>query len=127
MTVVVCYARWYNSDDWPRTPLSTQALQNTDELFKQSELSAACDVGWPDCFNSGMFVFVPSQDTYAKLIEFAKTTGSFDGGDQGLLNSYFPTWNRLSFVYNMVASAAYTYLPAFKQWVYLTIGIQFDN
>lgn len=92
------------------------ALQNSDELFSQPELSAACDVGWPDCFNSGMFVFVPSQETYDRLIDFAKTTGSFDGGDQGLLNSFFPSWNRLSFVYNMVASAAYTYLPAFKQF-----------
>lgn len=92
------------------------ALQNTDELFMESELSAACDVGWPDCFNSGMFVFVPNTETYQRLLEFAGTTGSFDGGDQGLLNSFFSNWNRLSFVYNMVASACYTYLPALKQY-----------
>ncbi|XP_047735913.1 glycogenin-1 isoform X2 [Hyalella azteca] len=94
----------------------TLALQNTDELFTQPELSAACDVGWPDCFNSGMFVFVPSQETYEQLLDFAKTKGSFDGGDQGLLNSFFPNWHRLSFVYNMVATACYTYLPAFKEF-----------
>ncbi|KAF2363783.1 Glycosyl transferase family 8 [Trinorchestia longiramus] len=92
------------------------ALQNTDELFSHPELSAACDVGWPDCFNSGMFVFVPSADTYTRLLDFARSRGSFDGGDQGLLNSFFPSWNRLSFVYNMVATACYSYLPAFKEF-----------
>ncbi|KAA0202103.1 hypothetical protein HAZT_HAZT003187 [Hyalella azteca] len=63
-----------------------------------------------------MFVFVPSQETYEQLLDFAKTKGSFDGGDQGLLNSFFPNWHRLSFVYNMVATACYTYLPAFKEF-----------
>ncbi len=66
------------------------------------------DVGWPDCFNSGVFVFVPSEATYRYLLNVAATTGSFDGGDQGLLNEAFPRWNRLSFVYNMVVSATYT-------------------
>jgi len=94
----------------------TLALQNIDELFSKPELSAACDIGWPDCFNSGMFVFTPSQDTYEGLIKFAQEKGSFDGGDQGLLNMYFPEWNRVSFVFNMVASATYTYTPAFKQF-----------
>jgi len=94
----------------------TLALQNIDELFEQPELSASCDIGWPDCFNSGMFVFAPSRDTYDALLAFAKENGSFDGGDQGLLNMFFPNWNRVSFVYNMVASATYTYVPAFKQF-----------
>jgi len=54
-------------------------LQNIDDLFNREELSAAPDVGWPDCFNSGVFVFRPSADTYASLLQFAVTTGSFDG------------------------------------------------
>jgi len=54
-------------------------LTNIDELFEREELSAAPDVGWPDCFNSGVFVFRPSDDTYASLLQFALTTGSFDG------------------------------------------------
>lgn len=91
-------------------------VQNPDDLFTHSELTACCDVGWPDCFNSGMFVFVPNQDTYGRLLSLAETQGSFDGGDQGLLNSAFPDWHRVSFVYNMVASATYTYLPAYKQY-----------
>ncbi|XP_069167302.1 glycogenin-1 isoform X2 [Procambarus clarkii] len=91
-------------------------VQNPDDLFSHPELTAVCDIGWPDCFNSGMFVFVPSLDTYGKLLQHAETQGSFDGGDQGLLNTAFPNWHRVSFVYNMVASATYTYLPAYKQY-----------
>lgn len=54
-------------------------LQNCDELFDREELSAAPDVGWPDCFNSGVFVYKPSEETYQKLIKFALDHGSFDG------------------------------------------------
>merc|ERR1711973_860275 len=79
----------------------TMALQSLDSLFAEPELTACCDIGWPDCFNSGMFVFVPSQATYDSLVNMAGTEGSFDGGDQGLLNSFFPKWNRVSFLYNM--------------------------
>lgn len=48
--------------------------------------------------------------------------GSFDGGDQGLLNQYFADWatsdikKRLPFLYNVTAYASYCYLPAFKQF-----------
>ena len=30
----------------------TLVRQNIDDLFSREELSAAPDVGWPDCFNS---------------------------------------------------------------------------
>lgn len=56
-----------------------QVLQNVDELFDREELSAAPDAGWPDCFNSGVFVFRPSLDTYQSLRDFATSQGSFDG------------------------------------------------
>lgn len=55
-------------------------LSNIDELFDREELSAAPDPGWPDCFNSGVFVFHPSEETYAKLLEYCSEHGSFDGG-----------------------------------------------
>jgi glycogenin glucosyltransferase len=101
----------------------TLVLDNVDELFERDELSAAPDVGWPDCFNSGVFVFAPSLDTYSKLIEFAAASGSFDGGDQGLLNSFFNDWaskdirKHLPFIYNVTPNAAYGYTPAFKKYV----------
>ncbi|XP_073991093.1 glycogenin 1 isoform X4 [Rhodnius prolixus] len=95
-------------------------VQNCDELFEREELSAAPDVGWPDCFNSGVFVFLPSKDTFKALIDCALGRGSFDGGDQGLLNTFFNDWptkdikKHLPFIYNMVSTASYSYLPAFK-------------
>lgn len=100
----------------------TMVLSNVDELFEREELSAAPDPGWPDCFNSGVFVFRPSNETYEKLLTFCSENGSFDGGDQGVLNSFFNTWatadisKHLPFVYNLSSIAIYSYLPAFKQY-----------
>ncbi|XP_057332963.1 general transcriptional corepressor trfA isoform X1 [Microplitis mediator] len=100
----------------------TLVIRNCDELFEREELSAAPDVGWPDCFNSGVFVFKPSQQTFASLTAFAASKGSFDGGDQGLLNLYFSDWahkdisKHLPFIYNMCSTATYSYLPAYKQF-----------
>ena len=48
-------------------------------MFSFDELSAVPDCGWPDMFNSGVFVYKPSTETYKNLIELAKTEGSFDG------------------------------------------------
>ncbi|XP_056446113.1 glycogenin-1-like [Gadus chalcogrammus] len=100
----------------------TLVLSNIDELFEREELSAAPDPGWPDCFNSGVFVFTPSNETHEKLLAFCSENGSFDGGDQGVLNSYFNTWatadisRHLPFIYNLSSIAIYSYLPAFKQY-----------
>ena len=57
----------------------TLVLQNVDELFEREELSAAPDIGWPDTFNSGVFVFEPSIETFNKLVLLAGEIGSFDG------------------------------------------------
>merc|ERR1712058_141786 len=98
----------------------TLVLQNSDELFDREEFSAAPDAGWPDCFNSGVFVFCPSLETFKKLIQHAITQHVFDGGDQGLLNTFFSDWatkdisRHIPFIYNVVATATYSYLPAYK-------------
>ncbi|KAG8580860.1 hypothetical protein GDO81_007447 [Engystomops pustulosus] len=98
----------------------TMVLQNIDDLFEREELSAAPDPGWPDCFNSGVFVFQPSIKTYNQLLQLATEKGSFDGGDQGLLNTFFNTWatkdihKHLPFIYNLSSISIYSYLPAFK-------------
>ncbi|KAK6034124.1 glycosyltransferase, family 8 [Cooperia oncophora] len=100
----------------------TMVLQNADELFERPEFSAAADIGWPDCFNSGVFVYVPSMETYRRLLAFAISHGSFDGGDQGLLNEFFAGWrdwpaiHRLPFIYNMTAGSFYSYAAAFKRF-----------
>jgi len=65
-------------------------LRNIDDLFEREEFSAAPDAGWPDCFNSGVFVYRPSKETFRRLTQFAsQRDASFDGGDQGLLNAFF--------------------------------------
>ncbi|XP_072787960.1 glycogenin-2 isoform X3 [Taeniopygia guttata] len=100
----------------------TLVLCNVDELFDREEFSAAPDSGWPDCFNSGVFVFQPSLKTYNLLLQFAAEHGSFDGGDQGLLNSFFSNWatadigKHLPFLYNLSSSSVYTYVPAFNHF-----------
>ncbi|CAH8456440.1 unnamed protein product [Heterobilharzia americana] len=96
----------------------TVVLKNIDDLFERDELSASPDPGWPDCFNSGVFVFKPCLETYKKLLQFAIEHGSFDGGDQGLLNLFFADWAtkdirfHLPFVYNVINQAFYSYPPA---------------
>uniref|UniRef100_A0A8C6RTB9 glycogenin glucosyltransferase n=1 Tax=Nannospalax galili TaxID=1026970 RepID=A0A8C6RTB9_NANGA len=98
----------------------TLVLTNIDDLFEREELSAALDPGWPDCFNSGVFVFQPSIETYNQLLQLASEQGSFDGGDKGLLNTFFSNWattdirKHLPFIYNLSSIAVYSYLPAFK-------------
>ena len=69
--------------------LRPQALSNIDELFDREELSAAPDPGWPDCFNSGVFVFCPSMETYGKLLQYCTEHGSFDGKPGGTNFSHF--------------------------------------
>ncbi|KAJ3393547.1 hypothetical protein HDU84_001677 [Entophlyctis sp. JEL0112] len=109
--------------------------------------AAAPDVGWPDCFNSGVFVTRPNKSLFEALIWYARWgRASFDGGDQGLLNSFFRSWasggsapfeatstvpgapecpkfpqeltatGRLPFVFNVTPSAVYSYLPAVKEF-----------
>ncbi|PAA92011.1 hypothetical protein BOX15_Mlig012577g1, partial [Macrostomum lignano] len=100
----------------------TLVMANIDDLLEREELSAAPDPGWPDCFNSGVFVYRPSEDTYRRLLDFARSCTSFDGADQGLLNMFFNDWatkditKHLPFTYNCVSQAFYSYLPAFRHF-----------
>ena len=97
------------------------AVRAPDELLSMSfdeglGLAAAPDVGWPDCFNSGVMVLRPNMDDYHALLALAKDGISFDGADQGLLNLHFKEWHRLSFTYNCTPSANYQYIPAYKHF-----------
>jgi glycogenin glucosyltransferase len=94
-------------------------LRDIDDLFQREEFSAAPDAGWPDCFNSGVFVYRPSKETFKKLAQFAsQENASFDGGDQGLLNGFFSNWRtsdisrHIPFTYNVTANTFYSYVPA---------------
>jgi alpha-N-acetylglucosamine transferase len=85
-------------------------IRPLDHLFSlPHEFSAVPDVGWPDIFNSGVMVLTPGEDRFAQLNQLLKSTPSWDGGDQGLLNEWRGgNWNRLSFIYNTTPTAAYT-------------------
>lgn len=97
-------------------------LKNIDDLFEREEFSACADIGWPDCFNSGVFVAIPKEETYQALMKLAEKEGSFDGGDQGLLNSFFSDWSvgpssrRIPFIYNLTINASYSYAPAYARF-----------
>ncbi|KAI0347772.1 hypothetical protein BDW22DRAFT_1349839 [Trametopsis cervina] len=93
-------------------------LRPISHLFSlPHEFSAVPDVGWPDIFNSGVLVITPGQDKFDDLMKLQKSKGSWDGGDQGLLNEWRGSdWNRLSFVYNTTPTAAYTYAPAYERF-----------
>jgi glycogenin len=73
------------------------------------EFAAAPDVGWPDIFNSGVMAFQPGQEKFDEIMTILQSKGSWDGGDQGVLNEWRgDNWHRLSFTYNTTPTAAYT-------------------
>ncbi|KAF4119676.1 Glycosyl transferase family 8 [Geosmithia morbida] len=111
----------------------TLVLSNLDHLFSLPDhigFAASPDVGFPDCFNSGVMLLKPNKTTYMELSRLAGEVESFDGGDQGLLNIHFGdgtlghpvkrllsnqespdpaarAWFRLSFTYNMQMHKVY--------------------
>lgn len=68
--------------------------------FATNRILASPDSGFPDVFNSGVFVIKPNEADYKNLVRLAtdvkpKKSTTFDGADQGLLNQYFnsqPDW-----------------------------------
>jgi glycogenin glucosyltransferase len=95
------------------------ALRAPEELFDlQAPFAAAPDIGWPDCFNSGVMALTPNMGEYWSLQTLATSGASFDGADQGLLNEYYVNrpWHRLSFTYNCTPSASYQYEPAYRHF-----------
>lgn len=96
----------------------TLPLRIPEELFDlEVYFAASPELGFPDCFNSGMMVLKPSQETFTSLRKLAAEGSSFDGGDQGLLNLQFPNFHKLSFLYNMELNRVYRlYMPAIFQF-----------
>ncbi|KZV99006.1 hypothetical protein EXIGLDRAFT_763004 [Exidia glandulosa HHB12029] len=99
-----------DADVLPLRPLS--------HLFSlPHQFAAVPDVGWPDIFNSGVMVFSPGEDKFDQIMGVVNSKGSWDGGDQGVLNEWRgDDWHRLSFTYNTTPTAAYTYAPAYERF-----------
>jgi hypothetical protein len=85
----------------------TLVLRPVDELFERPAPAAAPDFFLPDRFNSGVMVIEPSRALLARLLEALAALPSYDGGDQGFLNSFWPDWwampvaHRLPAAYNL--------------------------
>lgn len=95
----------------------TVALRAPNELLTvDADFAAVPDIGWPDCFNTGLMVLKPNMADYYALLALAQRGISFDGADQGLLNMHFRDWERLSFVYNCTPSGNYQYVPAYRHF-----------
>jgi hypothetical protein len=93
------------------------AIRAPNELLNHdADFAAVPDIGWPDCFNSGLLVLRPNLGDYYSLLALAQRGISFDGADQGLLNMHFRDWDRLSFTYNCTPSGSYQYIPAYKHF-----------
>jgi glycogenin glucosyltransferase len=70
----------------------TAVVRNVDELFARPSFAAAPDFFLPDRFNSGVMVIQPSRKTFGRMMQALANSGTYDGGDQGFLNSFYPDW-----------------------------------
>ncbi|KAI3487473.1 hypothetical protein L1887_48577 [Cichorium endivia] len=134
--------KWLGFDKLVFLDADTLVLRPIDHLFRLGSsvhFAAAPDTGWPDAFNSGVMMLTPSTDTFEAIRSFARTTGSWDGADQGLLNDFYGSddssaslpdeaqspdtssapgggWKRLSFRYNVTSHGGYTFAPAYQRY-----------
>ncbi|CAD5229479.1 unnamed protein product [Bursaphelenchus okinawaensis] len=67
--------------------LDTLVVDNVEEVFQCGEFCAA--LRHSDMFNSGVFVLKPNLKVYNDMLNTVQTASSYDGGDQGFLNTYF--------------------------------------
>jgi len=85
----------------------TIVMSPIDELFERPFFAAAPDFFMPDRFNSGVMVLDPSQQRFDEIVATLGKAETYDGGDQGILNTYWPDWwsmpaaHRLPATYNL--------------------------
>eukprot|EP00277_Geminigera_cryophila_P010898 CAMPEP_0179455574 /NCGR_PEP_ID=MMETSP0799-20121207/39504_1 /TAXON_ID=46947 /ORGANISM="Geminigera cryophila, Strain CCMP2564" /LENGTH=234 /DNA_ID=CAMNT_0021254721 /DNA_START=29 /DNA_END=736 /DNA_ORIENTATION=+ len=82
-------------------------VQSMEDLFERdTDFAAAPDTFPPDRFNAGVLLLRPSLEVFEDMMLQIATTPSYDAGDTGFLNAYFPNWytsgpeQRLPFGYN---------------------------
>lgn len=81
----------------------TIALQNLDDLFARPYFAAAPDFFIPDRFNSGVMVLDPSEETFGRMMDKLAREPSYDGGDQGFLNNFYPDWYAMPVAHRLPA------------------------
>ena len=70
----------------------TLVLGSLEPLLERSCFAAAPCASAPDLFNTAVMVVQPCAETFAEMVSLIHTLPSYDGGDQGFLNSYFADW-----------------------------------
>jgi glycogenin glucosyltransferase len=123
-TTTECYTKlrvWQQTDLTKLVYIDADAivLGDLEPLLDRPSFSAAPCM-WPsDIFNAGVLVLDPSQDVFNDMVPKIGTLPSYDGSDQGFLNSYFPDWftgpseHRLPAVYN-ASQVLYLYAPTWR-------------
>ena len=85
----------------------TLVVRNIDELFARPAFAAAPDFFTPERFNSGVMVLEPSRALFAAMESTLRQRATYDGGDQGFLNTFYSDWwsmdvgHRLESRYNL--------------------------
>jgi len=77
--------------------------KSIDHLFEEVEAdfaACACTPYWEDRFNSGVMVIRPDKSVFEDMMTQKDTLITYDGSDQGFLNSYFNNWHKLDIKYN---------------------------
>ena len=68
-------------------------VQAIDNLFDLDvDFAAAPDIFPPDNFNAGVMVVRPNKALFEKMLRHIPLLASYDGGDTGFLNAFFPDW-----------------------------------
>jgi alpha-N-acetylglucosamine transferase len=78
-------------------------VKSIDHLFGEVQncfAACACTPYWEDIFNSGVMVIKPDQNIFHDLMAKRNILSTYDGSDQGFLNSYFKDWQKLDIKYN---------------------------
>ena len=78
-------------------------IKSLDHLFQEvtSNFAAcACTPYWEDRFNSGVMVIRPDKEIFEDMMAKKDTLFTYDGSDQGFLNTYFKDWQKLDIKYN---------------------------
>ncbi len=70
----------------------TIALHSLDDLLDCPTFGAAPCMGAFDKFNTGVMTLKPSAETFRDMVSKIDKLSSYDGSDQGFLNSYYPDW-----------------------------------
>lgn len=81
----------------------TIVLRNIDALFDRPRFAAAPDFFLPDRFNTGVMVLEPSADAFGAMLDRLGSETSYDGGDQGFLNRFYPDWYALPVAHRLPA------------------------